>query len=323
MNAAPPLSIGLPVYNGEDYLAQSLDALLGQTYGDFELVISSNASTDGTDEICRAYAMRDARVRLIVQSENLGAVPNHNFVLDQARGRLFKWASADDLYARTLLSECVDLLESDPDAVVAHSWTAAIDPESNLIQARPNPFQTSTSDAVGRLRSLLIQSPDLAGAIMADDFYGVMRTAALRSLPPLGSYYHADYAFTAELSLRGRFLIHPEFLYFRRHHPGRTTQRSLRAWSIRLDPARHNPWLHPSPRLYAEYAWNCIAMPWRSPLSLRQRMACYRVFGAWAWDRTDSRLRGRHPSRQEPRIEVDEVGAETVRTCVSGWASRA
>ena len=90
MNAVPRLSIGLPVYNGENYLAESLEALLGQSYEDFELIISDNASTDGTADICRRYAKQDSRIRYIRQPHNIGCAPNHNFVIEQARGELFK-----------------------------------------------------------------------------------------------------------------------------------------------------------------------------------------------------------------------------------------
>ena len=111
MNAAPRLSIGLAVYNGENYLAESLDALLGQSYEDFELIISDNASTDGTAAICGRYEKQDPRIRYIRQPHNIGLAPNHNFVFEQARGELFKWASHDDLYARDLLKRCVGALE--------------------------------------------------------------------------------------------------------------------------------------------------------------------------------------------------------------------
>ncbi len=102
MNVAPRLSIGLPVYNGETYLIESLDSLFSQSYEDFELIISDNASTDGTADICRRYAKQDPRIHFIRQSRNIGLAPNHNFVFQEARGELFKWASHDDLYARDL-----------------------------------------------------------------------------------------------------------------------------------------------------------------------------------------------------------------------------
>ncbi len=84
--STPRLSIGLPVFNGEKYVAASIEALLGQTRRDFELIISDNASTDSTTDICLAYARSDSRVRVIRQKRNIGLAPNHNFVRDEARG---------------------------------------------------------------------------------------------------------------------------------------------------------------------------------------------------------------------------------------------
>ena len=104
MNTIPRLTIGLPVYNGEKYLGESLEALLGQSYEDFELIIADNASTDGTGDICRRYEKQDSRIRCVRQPRNIGCAPNHNFVVWQARGELFKWASHDDLYARNMLA---------------------------------------------------------------------------------------------------------------------------------------------------------------------------------------------------------------------------
>src|SRR5215470_10109303 len=140
MNAAPRLSVGLPVYNGEAYLAESLDALLGQTYEDFELIISDNASTDGTADISQGYVKQDARVRYYRQPRNVGLAPNHNFVVEQARGELFKWASNDDLYARDLLERCVDALDKQPEVVLAHSWTAMIDSSGAVTKATEYPL---------------------------------------------------------------------------------------------------------------------------------------------------------------------------------------
>src|SRR6201990_1542873 len=98
VTAVPRLSIGLPVYNSEDYLAESLEALLGQSYEDYELIISDNASTDSTADICRSYEKRDSRIRYFRQPRNIGAAPNHNFVFEQSRSELFKWVSGDDVF---------------------------------------------------------------------------------------------------------------------------------------------------------------------------------------------------------------------------------
>ena len=73
LGKSPRVSIGMPVYNGAAFLKESLDSLLSQTYGDFELIISDNASTDETESICRSYAAGDPRVRYQRQEENRGA----------------------------------------------------------------------------------------------------------------------------------------------------------------------------------------------------------------------------------------------------------
>src|SRR5215470_10607997 len=201
MNAVPRLSIGLPVYNGESYLAESLDALLGQTYEDFELIISDNASADGTADICRRYGKRDSRIRYVRQARNIGAAPNHNFVFRESRGELFKWAAADDLYARDLLRHCVDALDEYPDVVLAHSWTAAVDSTGDVTQALEYPLDTDSPRAPERFRSLLFGLADDDSLNRADDSYGVIRADVLRRVAPLNSYYHADRVMVPELAL--------------------------------------------------------------------------------------------------------------------------
>jgi glycosyltransferase involved in cell wall biosynthesis len=127
MSAAPRLTIGLPVYNGENYLGEAIAALLGQTFEDFELIISDNASTDGTAGISRRYEKQDSRIRYVRQPRNIGIAPNHNFIVSEARGELVKWASHDDLYARDMMERCVQALDEHPHVVLANPWTAMID----------------------------------------------------------------------------------------------------------------------------------------------------------------------------------------------------
>ncbi len=214
MTAQPRLSIGLPVYNGEEYLAESLEALLGQTYEDFELVISDNASTDGTEDICRRYAKQDPRIRYIRLPRNIGAAPNHNHVFTECRGELFKWASHDDLYARDLLKRCVEALDERPDVILAHSDQAVIDGDGKVTVPYAYTLATGSPHAPERFRSLLFEPG-------GDDFYGVMRADVLRRVKPHDSYHHADRTFVAEITLHGPFHQVPELLYFRRDHPTR------------------------------------------------------------------------------------------------------
>lgn len=107
----PAVSIGMPVYNGAQYIREALDSLLAQTFTDFELIISDNASTDATQSICEQYASRDPRICYVRQVENKGAVANFRFVLDCARADLFMWAAYDDLWAPNYLMDAMALLE--------------------------------------------------------------------------------------------------------------------------------------------------------------------------------------------------------------------
>lgn len=141
--SAVRLTIGLPVYNGEEFLAESLECLLGQTFGEFILIICDNASTDRTREICRDYAARDPRIRVFRNDVNIGAVGNFNLALDLASTALFKWVAHDDLYKPEYLSSCLRLLDDNPEAVLAHSATAFIDESGELF-----PFDADTETYV-------------------------------------------------------------------------------------------------------------------------------------------------------------------------------
>src|SRR5262245_52473779 len=93
---SPTVSIGLAVYNGGQYLAQAIESILGQSYADFELIISDNASTDETETICRSYVARDERIRYSRNATNIGGARNENLTTTLARGRYFRWAAHDD-----------------------------------------------------------------------------------------------------------------------------------------------------------------------------------------------------------------------------------
>lgn len=284
MNGQPRLSIGLPVYNGEKYLAESLDALLGQSYTDYELIISDNASTDATAEICGRYQSLDSRIRYFRQPRNIGAAPNHHFVFAEARGELFKWAAADDLYARDLLEKCVAALDEHPDVVLAHSWTAAFDASGNVTQALEYPLKTDSASAPERFASTLFGTgEDDYGLIRADDQYGVMRAAMLRKVAPQGSFYHSDRVQMTEVVLHGRFYQVPQWLYFRRDHADRPQHATptVRGWCSNLDPRRSNRFLHPTARLLAEFLWGYVAAIRRAPLSPADRRECYRHLARW------------------------------------------
>jgi glycosyltransferase involved in cell wall biosynthesis len=297
MNAVPRLSIGLPVYNGEKYLTEALDALLGQTYADFELIISDNASTDGTERICREYLARDPRIRYIRQPVNVGAAPNHNVVFTESRGELFKWASYDDLYARDLLERCIEALDEHPDAVLCHSWSAIIDQAGDIVAKVGYPLTTDSPDPVERFRSLLF---DVGG----DDDYGVVRADVLRKTALNESFYHADRTIVAEIALHGRFHHVPASLFFRRDHPDSAlrSNRTIRSWCGNLDPRRRNRLKHPTVRLLVEYPLGYVRALFRSPLTGGQRARCLWQLTRWMTSRVVP------PSMRRQDTPVEQVG---------------
>jgi glycosyltransferase involved in cell wall biosynthesis len=353
VTAAPRLSIGLPVYNGENFLAESLEALLGQTYEDFELIISDNASSDATADICRRYGKQDSRIRYIRQSRNIGLAPNHNYVFGQARGELFKWAAADDLYGRDLLQRCVSALDEHPDVVLAHSWEAAIDESGNVTQSLGYPLATDSPSAPERFRSILFGSSGLfdrgtllgsngsaassehaahalirvdnRGILRACDEYGVIRIDVLRRVAPLGSYHHSDRIVVCEIALHGPFHMTPDWLYFRREYADRAynTSPSVRARCAILDPARANRLRHPTARLLTEYLWGYVAAIRRAPLSAADRRECYRYLTQWAADRAACRVLPQHFGRTEDEPSLGPSSHEvTVRAVVAGQENR-
>jgi glycosyltransferase involved in cell wall biosynthesis len=317
VTAAPRLSVGLPVYNGEKYLGESLDALLGQTYEDFELVISDNASTDDTEEICRRYARQDSRIRYYRQPENIGLSPNHNFVLDQARGELFKWASDDDLYARDLLKLCVEILDEKPAVVCAHSWTALIDESAAVIGAGRYPLATASAHAPERFRSVLF---DEGG----DDDGGVIRTAVLRAIPRLASYHQADRSIIAELALQGPFDHVPDWLYFRRDHPGRAENAcpTVRSRCTNMDPRRSSRFRHPAVRLYGEYVWAMAGAIHRAPVPPSDKRECYGYLREWLANRVTGRVFTGHLYQLAPYPEATEGHGISIEDRVAGQPAR-
>jgi glycosyltransferase involved in cell wall biosynthesis len=305
--AVPRLTLGLPTYNGERFLAESLDALLAQTFTDFELIISDNGSTDRTGDIAREYAAKDHRVRYVHHPVNRGSTFNHNFVVEQARGELFKWVSDDDLYAPDLLQRCIDALDSHPQIVLAHAWTAFIDETGESTVAIDYPLTTDVADPVQRFRSLLYTHG-------GDDFYGVIRMSVLREIKPFGSFHWADRTIVAELALQGPFYNVPDFLYFRRDHPTRATRigKDVRRRCTTLDPKRANRWRHPAVRLLGEYLLAYASAIWRAPISTTDRWRCSKELAIWIAHHANPRYKRRLLESPDPAVK--DIGVERLGT---------
>jgi len=208
----PRVSIGLPVYNGERYIAETLDSLIAQTFRDFELNICDNASTDRTEKICRSYAHRDGRIRYFCNESNLGAARNYRRVFELSVGEYFRWANCDDLFAPESLDRCVKILDQEPSVVLVYPKTKFIDEEGRVTSEYDDQLHLQSPQASERFVQLL-QRLKYVNAI-----YGLVRADVLRKTGLIRNFIGGDIPLMAELTLYGKFWEIQEFLFYRRFH---------------------------------------------------------------------------------------------------------
>lgn len=209
-SSTPLVQIGLPVFNGADFLEDALDCLQAQDYVNLEIIISDNGSTDATPEICGARAALDSRVRYERHEENRGATWNFEHVLSRCTADYFAWASADDRWAESFVRRCMELLLANPSAALAHAQVERIDGLGEPYLEPYRGFSATDADPRTRFRNVL-RDWRWSFAI-----YGVIRVGMLRRTRSFRSSYGADHIRLAELSLRGTLLEVPEVLFFHR-----------------------------------------------------------------------------------------------------------
>ena len=283
MPAPPLVSIGLFVYNGERFIEDALHSILGQTFADFELIISDNASTDRTGKIAQSYALRDSRIRYYRNEKNIGAGRNCRRVYELATGKYFKQAAVDDLLEPDFLRQCVDILERDPGCVLVCAATKEIDENGIFIKNYVTPMRLDSTDPAARFRDMMLIP------CWSYQVFGVMRMSALRQIPPQGCYVNADTVLLARMALLGRFHEIPEHLFISRHHRGQSSKtlpprlqqprriRLTNRYSRRLpglewwDPSKARAITFPEFRLFREYFMSI----YRAPLGTGLKLRCY------------------------------------------------
>lgn len=225
----PAVSIGVPVYNGENFLAEAIDSVLAQSFGDFELILCDNASTDGTQAICEAYAARDARIRYYRNPRNMGAAANYNRAFALSRGRYFKWLAHDDRLHPDFLERTVAVMETRPEVVLCGSQVRVIDPGGAPIGAYKSILGEVDVPSPARRFAIYVLQPHTG----VDIFALIRRSALEGSL--LHSHFHgADRALLAQLALRGPMVQLPVTLNDIREHDQRYTRKAKSA-RLRLD----------------------------------------------------------------------------------------
>jgi glycosyltransferase involved in cell wall biosynthesis len=272
-NIQPRVSIALPVFNGENYLAVALDSILGQTFSDFELVILDNASTDRTEEICRQYAEADQRIRYCRNQTNIGGPRNFNRVFELCTGEYFKWAHHDDVLAPEFLAKCVAVLDRDPSLILVHCKTARIEDDGRVVGSYDHDMQVDAPEPAKRFHDLLTIRH------WCFEQFGLLRSRVLKKVPLHGTYVASDRRLMAELALLGRWYIIPEYLFYRRQHAEACSNiwpmQARMAW---FDPARAGRISFPYFKETAEY----LKVLHRVPLKWRTRLHCYSTLARYA-----------------------------------------
>jgi hypothetical protein len=221
------VSLGVPVYNAERYLDGCLTALLAQDYPDFEIIISDNASTDATWEICQRYAARDSRIRLVRAERNLGGPANYARVVELARGELFKWAAYDDICLPPLVGACVAALDAAGErAVLAYPRTVLIDAADRVIGPYVDGLDLRDSRPARRVATVA-RNINLCHA-----HFGVFRLAALRRTGLIRPFPSSDYTLVAEVARLGEIHEVDQPLFLRRIHPASTRQGTAPAGAV-------------------------------------------------------------------------------------------
>jgi len=268
MNA---VTIGLPVFNGQRYLRACLDSIQAQSFTDFELIVSDNASSDETPDIVVEYAQRDPRIRFERSLKNQGAAWNHRRVLGLARSRYFKWCGADDICHPQFLERCVDALDQTPEAVLAYPKAVIIDDKGETVTRTSEHLPLDSADEVQRFAALMS-----AVSITHNPFYGVIRRDALERARPMGAYLAGDRCLMAELSLFGPFVEVPEYLMYRRTHAG--NQRNHVELQRFFHPATPDTFRARELRVLCEHV-GAVA---RAPVSLPTKLRLWGRVASWA-----------------------------------------
>jgi glycosyltransferase involved in cell wall biosynthesis len=207
----PLVSIGLPVYNAGHLIRTALDSLLAQTYPNIELIISDNASTDETREICREYAARDVRIRLYRNQQNIGAAANFMRVFELSTGKYFMWAAHDDSWDASFVAVSVEKLEGHPEAVLCYTDQHLVDVAAN--QESDTRYNLAVDDPVfSRRASTLLTARPTPYAII----YGLYVRERIAPALPFPQTAATDLFFLLKVAKYGTFVHIPQVLYSRK-----------------------------------------------------------------------------------------------------------
>lgn len=271
------VTVGLPVYNGENYLEEAIRSIVNQTHAGWELIIGDNASTDATEDIARHWAHHDQRIQYIRHERNRGAAYNYNFVFKRARGRYLKWQAHDDVCGPRFLEICVAVLDGDPSVALAYPRPLDIDAQGEILGPRDAGLNFAQETPCQRFRAMTSQ----AHACLA--MFGVFRRELFDAGVRHGDYPAADRVLLAEMALYGKLVEVGEDQYFHREHGERYSQKLKQAGFIQ-QAAWFNSDRQSDGRVYPH--WKRLAGYARainsSQISVTERLCAVRHLARWS-----------------------------------------
>lgn len=270
------IAVGLPVYNAERYLRGAIESHLGQTFGDFDLIISDNASTDATEEICRQYAAKDARIQYHRADRNRGLSWNHARCFDLARSDLFRWSAGDDAPSPTLLEEAESILARNPAVVLVVPHTKNVDGDGRELGELPRTLDLRTPDPVERATAVLTRGYQMIFP------QGLMRRSALLATSRRWTYFGWDFILLFELALQGEFALTSTSWLTRRLHDRQASrvQRDARAGVRQVEPTFRTGLLLPHWR----WEWERLRATFAAaPLTPTQKARIAALVARHAW----------------------------------------
>ncbi len=287
-NHCPKVSIGIPVYNGENYLESAINSLLQQSFRDFEIIISDNASTDRTQEICQFLQSRDKRIRYYKNPTNLGAAYNYKKVFQLSRGNFFKWMAHDDRCSSNYLEECIKVLESDPTIVMCFPRVSLIDEDNNLLPLiEENTFLTPKGKIISTnlQRNFISSHPSerysevLFRTTKCYEFFGLSRRDIIERTSQHDAYYGSDKVLLCELSLMGKLQEVPSAMcYFRIHDKQSQSLKSAEEKARWISPELNYGIIMLRIKCFQGYYRSIFAYP----LPLFERVKCLLILIIWS-----------------------------------------
>jgi glycosyltransferase involved in cell wall biosynthesis len=285
MNGSKPtVTIGIPVFNGDNYLAETLDSVLAQTFQNFEVVIADNGSTDSTEKICHDYAATDPRIQYHRSEVNLGVTRNFKRAVGLSSGHYFMFLAHDDKLAPSFLEQCVAVLDAHPDVVLCYPKAIEIDSQGNALYKKEQFLDADSPRPHKRFRQMIRMDHN------CETLFGLTRADVLKKTVIHAPLPDGDRIMLAELSLYGKYYRVSDYLFLHREHPVRT----LNVYPTRFDrlplylePQQAGKLILPHFAEFFEYL-HCIR---RAPLRFSDRLACYGEMLRWLRD-YNKRLRG-------------------------------